>query len=401
MISSRWPRSSDILPQSPMHREFLLGLKSSVFYLPSLGTDGSHHCGHLLNNIDILNLNRNTAYSFVKLKYRQAPIIMSTATEPTFSFATTAEEVATTFSNEIKGKNVLITGSSVGGLGFETARVIAKYAKLVVITGYDEERLKLSEDAIKKDVPNANIHRLTLNLTSFASIRKAAEAVNANPEPLHVLINNAAAPFVDFKLTEDGLETQLATDHVGPFLLTKLLTPKLLGAATPTYTPRVVFVSSVGHSYGTGVDFEALTSPKPEKYVKPNAYFQAKSANILTAIELSKRSNGKINAYSLNPGSIFTNGFTNANTVPLFKEMGLLLPDGKPNPTAVQWKTIPQGAATTVAAAFDPQLNDKPGAYLEDSVVANDKVASHSSDPVTAEKLWTVTEQLIGEKFTF
>ncbi|KAJ7786751.1 NAD-P-binding protein, partial [Mycena olivaceomarginata] len=255
-------------------------------------------------------------------------------------------------------------------------------------------RLKLSEDAIKKDVPNANIHRLTLNLASFASVRKAAEVV---PEPLHVLINNALASFVDFKLTVDGLETQLATNHVGPFLLTKLLAPKLLAAATPTYTPRVVFVSSVGHSYGTGVDFEALTSPKPEKYVKPNAYFQAKSANILTAIELSKRSNGKINAYSLNPGFLFTNGLKNANAVPHFQEMGLLLPDGKPNPTAIEWKTIPQGAATTVAAAFDPRLNDKPGAYLEDSVVANDKVAPHSSDPATAEKLWTVTEQLVGE----
>ncbi|KAJ7661823.1 NAD-P-binding protein [Mycena olivaceomarginata] len=325
---------------------------------------------------------------------------MSTATEPTFSFATTAEEVATAFSNEIKGKNgglsvshshsrydfnpvpVLFTGSSIGGLGFEIARVIAKYAKLVVITGYDEERLKHSEDAIKKDVPNTNIHRLTLNLASFASVRKAAEAV---PEPLHWTV----------------LETQLATNHVGPFLLTKLLAPKLLVAATPTYTPRVVFVSSVGHSYGAGVDFEALTSPKPEKYVKPNAYFQAKSANILTAIELSKRSNGKINAYSLNPGFIFTNGLKNANGVPHFQEMGRLLPDGKPNPTAIQWKTIPQGAATTVAAAFDPRLNDKPGAYLEDSVVANNNVAPHSSDPATAEKLWTITEQLVGEKFTF
>jgi NAD(P)-dependent dehydrogenase (short-subunit alcohol dehydrogenase family) len=138
----------------------------------------------------------------------------------------------------------------------------------------------------------------------------------------------------------DGLETQLATNHVGPFLLTKLLAPKLLAAATPTYTPRVVFVSSVSHSYGTGVDFEALTSPKPEKYVKPHAYFQAKSANILTAIELSKRSNGKINAYSPNPGCkwrkivisgrtmyivavIFTNGLKSANGVPHFQEMGL------------------------------------------------------------------------------
>ncbi|KAJ6518505.1 NAD-P-binding protein [Mycena vulgaris] len=321
--------------------------------------------------------------------------------EPTFSFSTTAEEVATGFSDEIKGKTVLITGSSIGGIGFEAARVIAKHAKLVVITGYNEERLKLSEEAIKKDIPNAKILRLTVNLSSFASIRKAATEVNALPEPLHVLIHNAAASFGDFKLTEDGVETRLATDYVGPFLFTKLLATKLLAAATPTYAARVIFISGLGHSFCTGVDFDALTDPDPEKYVKTTAFFQAESARILTAIELSKRSKGKINSYSVNPGLIFTNIYTRADQVSLVQEMGAVLPDGKPNPEFGQWKTIPQGAATTVAAAFDPRLNDKPSAYLEDSAPANDKVAAHSSDPVTAEKLWTVTEQLIGENFIF
>lgn len=118
------------------------------------------------------------------------------------------------------------------------------------------------------------------------------------------MINNAAAGFADFALTEDGLETQLATDHVGPFLFTKLLTRKLLAAATPTYTPRVVFVSSEAHGMGTGIDFDALTNPDPEKYDKFNAYTQAKSGNVLTAIELSKRSKGRINAYSLHPGGM-------------------------------------------------------------------------------------------------
>ncbi|KAF8186125.1 hypothetical protein K438DRAFT_1765459 [Mycena galopus ATCC 62051] len=327
----------------------------------------------------------------------------SMSTRPTFSYTTTAEEIATAFSDEIQGKNepVLITGTSLNGLGFETARVIAKYANFVVITGYNEERLKLSEAAIKKDVPTANIHCLPLDLSSFASIRRAAQVINAIPEPLHVLINNAAASFVDFKLTEDGLETQLATDHVGPFLFTKLLAPKLLAAATPTYTPRIVFVSSEAHGYGTGVDFNALTHPEPEKYVKPNAYFQAKSANILTAIELSKRSQGKINAYSLNPGGIFTNIHQKEEAIPVLKEMGVLLADGQPNQALGQWKTIPQGASTIVAAAFDPQLNDTPGAYLEDCVVANHKVAAHSSDPVTAEELWKISEKLIGESFIF
>jgi NAD(P)-dependent dehydrogenase (short-subunit alcohol dehydrogenase family) len=98
------------------------------------------------------------------------------------------------------------------------------------------------------------------------------------------------------------LERQYATNHVGPFLFTKLLIPKLLAAASPAYTPRVVFVSSVGHTHGSGVDFDALTAPNAAKFAIREAYRGTKSANILTTIELCKRSKGKINAYSLNPG---------------------------------------------------------------------------------------------------
>ncbi|KAJ7511571.1 hypothetical protein B0H11DRAFT_708301 [Mycena galericulata] len=301
---------------------------------------------------------------------------------PSFSFTTTAQEVATAFQDEIKGKNVLITGTSLNGIGFETALAIAKYANLLVITGYNTERLKLSEDAIKKQVPTANIHRLVLDLSSLAAVRKAAAVVNANPEPLHVLIHNAAAVIGPFKLTVDNLENQFATDHVGPFLFTKLLTPKLLASATSTYTPRVVFVASAVHAFGQGVNFDVLAKPDPSKFQISDAYFQAKSANILTAIELSKRSKGAINAYSLHPGIIFTNLTQKEESVENLKALGMLRPDGLPNTEKFEWKTIPQGAATTVAAAFDPRLNDKPGAYLDNSTVATETVAPHTSDPV-------------------
>ncbi|KAJ7663523.1 hypothetical protein B0H17DRAFT_309181 [Mycena rosella] len=323
------------------------------------------------------------------------------STEPKFSFATTAEDVGTAFATEIRGKNVLITGTSINGLGFEAARVIAKYANLVVITGYDAARLKLSEDAIKQEVPTANIHRLTLNLSSLANVRNAAEEVNSYPEPLHVLIHNAAAAMGPFKLTVDKLENQFATNHVGPFLLTKLLTPKLLAGATPTYAPRVVFVASAAHAFCKGIDLDVLAQPDEAKYQMSDAYFQAKCANILTAIELSRRSKGTLNAYSLHPGLIATNMSQQVHAVAEFKTLGMLGPDGLPNHDKFTWKTIPQGAATTVATAFDPRLDDKPGAYLKDCSVATETVAAHSSDPANAEKLWTITEEIIGETFTF
>ncbi|KAJ7465022.1 hypothetical protein FB451DRAFT_1369962 [Mycena latifolia] len=319
---------------------------------------------------------------------------------PTFTSTTTAEEVANTFSGEIQGKNVLITGTSLNGLGFEAARVIAKHANLVIITGYNVERLKLSEAAIKKDVPTANIRLLTFDLSSLAAVRKAAAEVDAYAEPLHVLVHNAASsPAGPFKLTPDGLEMQMATAHFGPFLLTKLLAPKLLASATAAFTPRVVIVSS-GAQAAAGVDFTTLAKPDPTKYTSFGAYYQAKSANVLFAIELSKRFDGKIKAYSLHPGAVYTAGCQKEEMKAPFQAAGIFGPDGMPNPDK-EWKTLAQGAATTVAAAFDTRIADKPGAYLVDCVEANAQIAPHNADPANAEKLWTLTEEIVGEKFTF
>ncbi|KAJ6455433.1 hypothetical protein C8R45DRAFT_1111464 [Mycena sanguinolenta] len=317
---------------------------------------------------------------------------------PTFSFNTTAQEVATAFADIIRGKNVLITGSSLGGIGFETARVLAKYAMLVIITGHNANRLKLAEEAIKKEEPSANIRPLVLDLSSLASVRKAATEVNAIPGPLHVLIHNAAAPIGPFQLTVDNLESQVATDHIGPFLFTKLLAPKILAARTELYTPRVVFISSGAHR--SGVNFDTFGRPDPAGYSPMNAYGQAKSANILSAIELSKRSGGKIHAFSLHPGRIFTNIMQKGVGTAEMQKLGFLDADGQPSNDA-NFKNIAQGAATTVVTAFDPRLNDTPGAYLVDCTVANELVAPHSSDPNNAERLWTLTEEIINEPFVF
>ncbi|KAJ6549033.1 hypothetical protein DFH09DRAFT_1262782 [Mycena vulgaris] len=342
---------------------------------------------------------------------------------PFFSFSTTADEVASVFAAEIEGKNVLITGTSLNGIGFEAALAIAKHANLLIITGYNSERLKLTDAAIKKEVPSANIRRLALDLSSLTAVRTAAAEVNAYPEPLHVLIHNAAAPLGPFRLTKDNLELQMATDHFGPFLLTKLVAPKLLAAATASYVPRVVFVSSSAHIFGTGVNFTTLSVPDAAKYEGFEAYCQAKSTNTLMAIELSTGSKGKINAYSLHPGNIVSNIHQNEETIPYLQAIGeplapipqegrdlntefpdMLDADGRPNTEKFEWKTLPQGAATERDAFLIQTLQfyvpDKPGAYLADSTEANKDLAPHSSDQANAERLWSVTEEIIGEKFT-
>ncbi|KAJ7159747.1 NAD-P-binding protein, partial [Mycena filopes] len=318
-----------------------------------------------------------------------------------FTAATTAEEVASAFKQQIQGKNVLITGTSLNGIGFETARVLAKYATLVIITGYNVERLKLSEEAIKKETPGANIRPLILDLTSLASVRKAAAEVNGYPDPLHVLIHNAASGGTKYELTVDNLESQMATNHFGPFLLTKLLAPKLLASGTTSYTPRVVYVSSSAHAAppGPNLNIESLSRSTPATYNSFPRYAEAKAANVLAAMEISTRSHGKINGFSLHPGGVSLSLFrARLPSAPLMLLAGLLHPDGTPNTEKFSWKTLPQGAATTVAAAFDPSLDASPGAYLDDCVLANEKKAPHC-DSATAAKLWTVTEEILGETF--
>ncbi|KAJ6450577.1 NAD-P-binding protein [Mycena vitilis] len=321
---------------------------------------------------------------------------------PTFTSTTTAEEVTTTFANDIQGKNVLITGTSLNGIGFETARVLAKHANLVIVTGYNTERLKLTQEALEKGTPGANIRPLILDLSSFAAVRKAAAEVNAYSEPIHVLIHNAAAGGLkELTLTADGLDLQIGTAHFGPFLFTKLIAPKLLATSNANFTPRVVAVSSIAHGMGSGLDFNVLAKPDAAKYTNLTAYGAAKSANILFASELSKRSQGKINAYSLHPGAIVTNMTQKEQNRDDLIALGFLKPNGTPCSEKFQWKTIPQGAATTIVAAFDTRLQDKAGAYLVDGRVANEQVAPHSSNPENASKLWTISEEIVGERFTF
>ncbi|KAJ7024249.1 hypothetical protein C8F04DRAFT_1192668 [Mycena alexandri] len=309
---------------------------------------------------------------------------------PTFGFSTTSDEVADALSSEIAGKNgewntlYPYFPRFINGIGFETARAIAKYAGLVIITGYNSERLQLSADAIRKEVPTANVRTVVLDLSSLAAVRKAAEEINAYSEPLHVLIHNAAHTSLVYSITVDDIESQMAVNHVSPFLLTKLLLPKLLASASPKWLPRVVVVSSESQGMGPGIDLSAVRKPAPGSAQETDVllrYHEAKSAPVLTALGLAKRGAGKLRAYSLHPGRV-------------------LKEDGQPNlESAFKWKTIPQGAATTIVAAFDPRLNDTSGSFLEDCVEANEKRHAVNSDPANAEKLWKVTEEIIGEEF--
>ncbi|KAJ7061976.1 NAD-P-binding protein [Mycena amicta] len=304
----------------------------------------------------------------------------------TFGFASTSDDVGSALASEIKGKNVLITGTSINGLGFETARALREIWR--------------QSRPLKKEIPDANFRPLMLNLASFAAVRAAAEEVNAYSEHLDVLINNAASNICPFELTVDGLERQLQTDHLSPFLFTSLVFPKILASSNPC----VVWVASGAHAWCDGVDLTELEKPDEGTYQGMRAYAQAKTANILTASEFARRVDGKVKVFSLSPGSVSTNFATSTLARPVLTSYGIVTEDGDPDLNStlgqkMKWKTIPQGASTIMLAAFDPSLADKGGSYLRDCALDNGSIAPHASDPAHAEKLWTVSENLVGVKF--
>lgn len=246
------------------------------------------------------------------------------------------------------------------------------------------------------------------DLTSLASVRAAAQTILSDPSiaQIDVVINNAAVMATPFELTRDGLELQLAASHLGHFVLTNRILPKVLAAGPGA---RVVVLTSSGHRM-TGVRFQDPNYSEPGSYTPYDAYGQAKSAVILYAVALNKRLSSRgVRAYAVHPGSIQTNLQSHVMQVPQEelvvmmdkvsqKVMGMPLAEyRKTNP----WLSLQQGCATTLRAALDPELVKQEGVYLQDCNLTTDTkwIKEWATDPELAEKLWTLSEELVGEKF--
>ncbi|KAG2175313.1 hypothetical protein INT44_007801 [Umbelopsis vinacea] len=315
-----------------------------------------------------------------------------------FGYHTEAEEVATYFESEIKGKTVLITGCTIGGLGFEAARVVSKHhAGLVIVAGRKQEALDEAIKKIKGETPSANLRSLVIDLASLESVRHAAAEVNAYSEPIDVLINNAAIMASPYYTTKDGFEAQLGTNHIGPFLFTNLILPKVL--ASKTGAPRIVNVSSMGHVFSP-IRFDDPFFDNGKSYQKWVAYGQTKTANMLFARELSKRYKSQgLAAFSLHPGGIQTNLGRDIQPDELFAEPIKDYDGNVLDLSGFVYKTIPEGTSTHIVAAFDPNIASQSGSYLSDCQIAMEQTKSYATDDVQAEKLWALSEKIVGQQF--
>eukprot|EP00736_Rhodelphis_marinus_P013276 Rmarinus@m.2878 len=301
-----------------------------------------------------------------------------------YGSATDAETVADNNKEHVEGKTIIVTGSS-SGLGFETARVLAKSGAHVVLAC----RRKSAADTAMQDIwsrhPQASLTFMPLDLASLSSVRRFAEEYVASGRPLHILINNAGVLAGNKRTqTSDGFETMFGTNHLGTFLLTELLLPVLKRSAPS----RVVIVSSGAHAIAPPGGIR-LDDPNYERggYFKWTAYGQSKMANLLHARELDRRlrdAGVDVRANAIHPGCISTSLARNMSLVEwLLAQMFRPL-----------YKTLSQGASTQVFVATDPRLRDVGGLYFADCIDQKTDRAE-ADDMELARRLWELSEKLV------
>ena len=293
-----------------------------------------------------------------------------------FGAQSTAREVLG--DRRLDGTTAIVTGGY-AGIGLETTRVLAAAGAQVIVPARDRAKA----DAALSGLANVAIEQLDLAVPATID----AFAARFGDRPLHLLINNAGIMAVPLARDARGLESQLAVNHVGHFRLFSRLLPALQRA----HGARVVALSSRGH-VRSAFDFE---DPNFERrpYDKMTAYGQSKTANILFAVEADRRyQRDSIRAFALHPGAILDTELARHYDP---EELRLVVERSR---RIGSFKTVEQGAATTVWCATSPQLAGRGGVYCENCDIAvvkpegDDGVRPYAIDPGIAQRLWAWSE---------
>jgi NAD(P)-dependent dehydrogenase (short-subunit alcohol dehydrogenase family) len=307
----------------------------------------------------------------------------------------TTDEVLAGF--DLSGMVAAVTGAS-GGLGQETARALAARGAHVVMAARDHARLDTAMSAIREAHPDASVETIVLDLADIASCRAAASSLLTAHDRLDLLINNAGVMCTPFGHTTDGFETQLGVNHLGHMAWTLPLMDLVVGSGTPERPARIVNLSSAGHRFGDA-DLDDLNYEHRD-YDEWAAYGQSKTANILFSVELERRLGSLgVRSLAVHPGGIHTD-LGRHMTSDLLTQLQARIEQSNPSGEFV-WKSIPQGAATTVWAATTPEFNASGGVYCEDCSAADDSdpergVASFAVDPERAAVLWDRSMELLS-----
>jgi NAD(P)-dependent dehydrogenase (short-subunit alcohol dehydrogenase family) len=303
---------------------------------------------------------------------------------------------------DLKGKRILVTGVS-AGLGVETARALAAHGAAVVGTARDPGKADraLAEARADAAAGGGSIDVVELDLADLKSVRAGADRLLADGRPFDLIIANAGVMATPFGKTVDGFETQFGTNHLGHFVLVNRLAPLLRPGS------RVVMVSSAGHRYSD----VNLDDPGFERtdYTPMGAYGRSKTANILFAVEFDRRHRDRgVRATAVHPGGIQTELTRHIDPEVIrqtIERINATRPEGE---AEFAWKTIPQGAATSVWAGVTARAELVGGLYCENCHVAElttadersrEGIRAYALDPQRAKALWAKSEEMVGERF--
>jgi len=320
-----------------------------------------------------------------------------------FGAASAAEDVIKGI--DLNGKTAIVTGGY-AGIGLETAKTLAAAGAKVIVPARNTQKAAIALAGLK------NVEAAEMDLMDPDSINAFAQQFLATNSPLHLLINNAGIMWVPLQRDDRGYESQFSTNHLGHFQLTALLWPALVKANGA----RVINVSSWGHRFSPVVFDDPHFLQRDYETLK--GYGQSKTANILFSLELDNRGKSYgVRSFSLHPGAIVETDLKRLLSTEQLIKLGVYDVEGKTILDPEKGlKTISQGASTTVWCAISPQLEGVGGLYCEDTDVA---ILHESGDGVTeltsmdlpkgvmpyalnkesAEKLWRLSEELIGLEF--
>ncbi|KAI9697452.1 MAG: hypothetical protein M1836_004730 [Candelina mexicana] len=285
---------------------------------------------------------------------------------------------------DLTGKVILVTGGNTG-LGKESILQLVQHnPSQVYLAARTTSKAEAAIADIKATVPDASITYLPLDLTSFSSIRAAADTFKSQSDKLHILLNNAGIMATPMGETKEGYEIQFGTNHVGHALLTKLLLPTLVKTAEePNSDVRIVNLSSYGHMMAPsgGIIYE---TDKLGKLVTWARYGNSKLANILFTKELARRY-PSITSVAVHPGLIKTDLYGPSNENSLILRYGLMVLGG------LVMQDVPQGTRNQLWAATSKDKDIVSGGYY-DPVGKKSGGSRYAKDKELAKRLWEWTE---------
>jgi NAD(P)-dependent dehydrogenase (short-subunit alcohol dehydrogenase family) len=321
-----------------------------------------------------------------------------------FGATSTTDEVLSGMN--LQGKRILVTGVS-AGIGVETARSLVAHGASIVGAARNLAKAKAATTQIQRDAKEngGSLDLVELDLADLKSVRACADALVTKGKPFDLVIANAGVMATPFGYTADGFETQFGTNHLGHFVLVNRIVSLMRTGS------RLINVTSAGHRF-SNVD---LDDPNFQRtpYDPFVAYGRSKTANILFAVAFDERHRQRgVRAAAVHPGDIHTELARHLDPARLQSSIDQmnrqLAKEGKP---PFQWKTIPQGAATSVWAGVVAPADEIGGRYCENChvglvvpddviiTVVTEGVRGYALDSANAAALWEKSEEIVGESF--